>query len=93
MRVTKSVTAENQFSDTIELRGLFNISVSGTFVATIVVQRSFDGGSNWEDFKEYTTATEAVELAADAYPVNCQYRIGCKTSGFTSGTAVCILDQ
>ena len=28
----------------IELFGYFNFSLSGTFVGTVVVQRSFDGG-------------------------------------------------
>ena len=44
--VTKSVTAQNSYSDAFSPgAGGFNISVSGTWTATVLIQRSFDNGS------------------------------------------------
>ena len=42
--VEKEITAENTFSDGLYTEGGFNFSISGTFVATVTVQRSFDQG-------------------------------------------------
>jgi hypothetical protein len=46
--VTRAITAENQFTDSIRLSGLFDFSVAGTFSATVTVQRSYDN-STWRD--------------------------------------------
>jgi len=43
--VTKAVGAEDTFSDALSLRGDFSLSIAGTFVGTVTVQRSFDAGS------------------------------------------------
>ena len=43
--VTRSITAENQFTDAIKLSGPFDFSVAGTFVATVTVQRSYDNST------------------------------------------------
>ena len=45
--VTKAVGAENTFSDALSLRGDFSLSIAGTSVGTVTVQRSFDAGSSW----------------------------------------------
>lgn len=37
---TRTISASNQFTDAAELQGYFNVSVSGTFTATITAQRS-----------------------------------------------------
>jgi hypothetical protein len=53
------------------------ISVSGTFVATVKLQRK--DGSNWVDVKSYTSETvENLEGKGAVYRFNC--------SAFTSGT-------
>jgi len=78
---TKAISAENTFSDAVNLEGYFNISISGTFVATVTVQRSYDG-STWHDVDSWTAPSE--ETGFD--PEFCQYRIGVKTGGYTSGT-------
>ena len=85
----RSVTAQNQFSDGEVMRGNFNISISGTWSATIWVQRSFDN-STWLDVISYTANVETYRFEPEA---NVYYRIGCKTGGYTSGTAVVRLSQ
>jgi len=46
MAETATLIAQNTFSDTLSVSaGNFNFSVWGTFVATVTVQRTFDGGN------------------------------------------------
>jgi hypothetical protein len=78
---TKAISAENTFSDVVNLEGYFNISISGTFVATVTVQRSYDG-ITWHDVDSWTAPSEEVGFD----PEFRQYRIGVKTGGYTSGT-------
>jgi len=82
--VTKDITAENTFSDGLYVVGDFNLSISGTFVATVTVQRSFDQGSTWRDVDTFTAPIETA--GSDPEPV-VVYRAGVKTGDFTSGTA------
>ena len=84
--VTRSITAENQFTDSIKMSGPFDFSIAGTFVATVTVQRSYDN-STWRDVDTFTSATEEVGYQ----PEIAWYRAGVKTGGFTSGTAVVTL--
>ena len=84
--VTRSITAENQFTDSIKMSGPFDFSIAGTFVATVTVQRSYDN-STWRDVDTFNAATEEVGYQ----PEIAWYRAGVKTGGFTSGTAVVTL--
>lgn len=79
----KTIAAENTFSDAVRLIGHFNFSLSGTFSATVVVQRSVDG-STWADVDSFTAATEEVGYEPEVM----YYRAGVKTGGYTSGSAV-----
>lgn len=78
-----SIGAENTFTDSVRLEGYFNVSISGTFVATVFVQRSIDN-STWVDVNSFTAPFEGTGFD----PEIMYYRIGVKTGGFTSGTAV-----
>jgi len=80
---TADITAEDTFTTAARLEGYFNISISGTFVATVFVQRSIDN-STWVDVNSYTTPFEGTGFD----PEFMWYRIGVKTGGFTSGTVV-----
>jgi len=82
--VTKDVDAENTFSDGLYVVGDFNLSISGTFVGTVTVQRSFDQGSTWRDVDTFTAPIETA--GSDPEPV-VVYRAGIKTGEYTSGTA------
>lgn len=95
--VTASVTAENQFTNAIRVTGVdstrvFTITRSGTWVATVTLQRSFDSESGpWEDVTTYTTnATISYDDTLDNQII--WYRIGVKTGDFTSGTVALTLD-
>jgi len=82
--VTADITAQDTFTDTIEVRGHFNISISGTWAGTVTAQRSFDGGSTWLDVDTFTSNYEGVGFDAE----DTLYRLGIKTGDYTSGTAV-----
>ena len=94
--VTGSVTAENQFTNTIRVFGtgsnrIFTITRSGTWVATVTLQRSLTSTTGpWEDVTTYTTnATITYDDSFDNQTA--WYRIGVKTGGFTSGTVALTL--
>ena len=86
--ITASLTAENTFSNPIgradSVPGDIGIGVAGTFVGTLTVQRSLDGGVTWGDTA--TTATAPAQLSVTPVP-GALYRCGFKTGAFTSGTA------
>ena len=86
---TAAITAENTFTTGVKYTGHFNLSIWGTFVATVFVQRSFDGGTTWLDVASYTTAIEDYGFEQE----DAMYRIGVKTGGFTSGTVNVRLGQ
>jgi len=80
--VTKTIDAEDTFSDKINVMGNFDLSIAGTFDATVTVQRSFDAGVSWADVDTFTAPIETAGFD----PVSCNYRAGVKTGNFTSGT-------
>lgn len=93
-RVEVSATAENTFSNEIEITGTersFTIVRSGFGTATLTLQRSLGAPGTWVDVTTYTTnGTVAYDDGLDnqiAY-----YRIGVKTGEYTSGTIVASLE-
>ena len=86
---SKTITAGNSFTDPVKLTGFFNLSISGTFVATITVQRSFDNQVTWQDVDTFTAPTEDYGME----PEVCWYRAGVKSGDFTSGSIVVRLGQ
>ena len=83
--VTASITEEDTFSDPLSVRGLFDFSLSGTWTATVTLQRSFDDGTTWLDVAEYTSNVEEYGTQATGAV---KYRFGVKTGDFGSGTVV-----
>lgn len=82
-RTSVSAAAENTWSPAIQVVGSFNLSISGTFSATVTVQRSEDG-STWRNVDTWTAPSE--EVGYD--PILNYYRVGVATGDYTSGTAV-----
>jgi len=92
--VKEDLTAEDSFSTPVSVDGPFSkdrkltFTVSGTFVATVILQRSGDGGATWnDDVLSFTSPgsaewTEVADLGKTIY-----YRLGIKSGGYTSGTA------
>lgn len=92
LATSASVGAQNTFCEDAEFdfRRPFNLSVSGTWVGTVTLQRSFNNGSTWLDV--YTT-TSNVETLVEQAESGVLWRLGIKTGNYTSGTAVCRLSQ
>ena len=91
-RVTRTITASNQFTDPVKLSGYFNVSISGTWTGTITVQRSWDLGSTWLDVDSWTANIEEYGLEPEHTNV-VYYRIGAKTNALTNGSAILRLSQ
>ena len=82
---SKSITAQNTYSDPIAVVEYFNISLSGTWTGTVTLQRSFDNGSTWRDVATFDENTETIGMEPEAGVL---YRFGVKTGEFGSGTIV-----
>jgi hypothetical protein len=80
---TKTISAQNTFTDAVLTEGYFNLSISGTFAATVTVQRSWDA-STWYDIDTFTAPTQEVGFD----PEFTYYRAGVKTGAYTSGDVV-----
>lgn len=88
--VAASITAQNTFSDGIDLaRGTALFRLRGTWAATVHLQLS-DDGTNWDDVD-----SRAVNGAwvFDVPHAGLQYRFGVKTGNFTSGTVAGRISQ
>jgi hypothetical protein len=95
--VTRTVSAENTFSDPIRIVGVgeqrrFSIIVAGTFTATVTLQYSLNAPGSWVDVTPYTTATSTTHLDGQDNQV-IYYRIGVKTGDFTSGPVAVTLSH
>lgn len=99
--VTGTFTATGQsssFQPTIRDRswGQMNISASGTFVATVQIERSFDAGSNWFVCSSDGAGTAAAYTApfsvvAEENSNGAIYRLNC--TAYTSGTVTYRISQ
>lgn len=94
--VAGSFTGANQFTvSEIRVTGVgtaraFTITRSGTWSATVTLQRSLAEPGNWTDVATFTTnGTASYNDELDNQIV--YYRIGIKTGEYTSGTAVITL--
>jgi hypothetical protein len=77
-----NITAQNTFTDPVQLEGYFNLSMTGpTFSATTTVtaQRSVDNVT-WVDVDTFTAPSEEVGFE----PELMWYRVGVKTGEFTA---------
>ena len=82
MSVTKDITTENDFSDPLMVcAGYFSISVQGTFVGKVTLQKTYDE-TNWRDVEVFTSSGEHYGLE----PEGSKYRIGIKTGDYNSGS-------
>lgn len=96
--VTGSFTATGQsaaFQAVIRERsyGQFNIELRGTFVATVVLERSLDGGSNWVPVTTLGSGMSWTAPASETWEENergALYRLNCT---WTSGTVTYRLSQ
>lgn len=78
------INAANQFTPVISEVRMFDVSIfdNTSFSGTITLQRKRPGDTNWRDVKTYTAPVEETGQSSG----NWQYRIGCKTGQYTSGS-------
>lgn len=92
MNIVKEITAENQFTETIEAGSghlTLLIGDSSSFVGTVTVQvtTKTDDLVGWVDDEIYTG--EAVDIINNTNGV--KIRVGCKTGDYTSGSIKIVL--
>lgn len=86
-QVNKSFTAVGNGAEMLVRHGeYFEYSLSGTFVGTLLLQKTTDGGQNWETLLTKTAAANGKLLIENQGQSNCNVRWRC--SAYTSGTAV-----
>lgn len=88
-QVTASLTAQNTFTDPLEIRGDADLSASGITDSTVTVQRSFDG-TIWKDVEQFTADFEKMVTGSEQ---GVAYRIGIKTGDYGSDTVVCEISK
>lgn len=94
--VTSSLTGADQFTDPIRVAGIenqriFQVTLSGTWTATVTLQYSVGEVGSWVDVKTWTanTTSENYDDGLDNQII--YYRLGIKAGNYTSGTAVASL--
>jgi hypothetical protein len=90
--VSGSLSGEDQFTNTIRVTGVgaqrsFQISIAGTWTATVTLQYSVGEPGSWVDVVSWTAnATGPYNDTLDNQIIF--YRIGIKSGNYTSGTSV-----
>lgn len=92
--VTAAIEAEDTFTDWIKPKEVsciqdvnshfLNISIAGTWVGTVTLQRRFSASDSPRDVEDFTANSE--EALYD-HEERVEYRIGIKTDNYSSGTA------
>lgn len=90
--VAASVSAADAGTNSIRVTGvsgsrIFTINISGTFSATVTLQRSADN-SNWEDLSPTYSSVTSASYDDGFDNATLYYRLYIKTGNYTSGTAV-----
>ncbi len=93
LNISDSFTATGQSDENQAADGIFNLSISGTFVATIDLERSFDEKTTWVAVSSFSAVTEQTGEASVKNQVNSPvaYRLNC--TAYTSGTVNFALTQ
>ena len=91
-RRTASIGAQNTFSSAISLRKGGVLTLTGTWEATVSVQRYDEGTDAWVDVTNNSgtafTATANGTYSIAPAETGADYRFGIKTGNYTSGTVV-----
>jgi len=87
-----SIGAQNTFTTGILVpdTGYLSLSISGTWSATVTLQRRFNISGTWGSWMDVETFSANTEkIIANPMLVNqVQYRAGVKTGDYSSGTVV-----
>ncbi len=98
-KVSAALTGADQFTDDDSMRiigvantRIFDVDITGTWVATITLQRSIDETGAWVDVTTYTTNQDTTHDDGLDNQI-AFYRIGIKTGDYTSGTPTVTLES
>lgn len=89
-----AITANGQATPWQEFSGRFNLHLAGTFVATVILERSFDGGVTAAPCTNLGAAVSFTGPASEileAPETGVLYRLRC--TAFSSGTVQARLSQ
>ncbi len=94
--VSGSLSGGDQWSDYIRITGvgssrIFDISISGTWSGTLMLQKSVDDANSWVDATKYVGNTTTTYNDGKDNEIS-YYRIGFKAGDYVSGTASVSLD-
>jgi hypothetical protein len=82
--VVVSINGGNRYSNAVDAdAGKLSLVLRGTWVATVHLQRSDDGGVTWDDVAAFVT--NGVYVIEEALS-DVTYRVGVKTGNHASGT-------
>lgn len=89
--VTRDISAADVYTDPIRISGVssqrtFGVTIIGTWVGTVTLQRSIGAPGSWVDIANYTgnVSTSRTDTLDNQIVY---YRIGIKPSNYTSGSA------
>lgn len=93
--VTAALSGADQFTNTIRVSGVgaqrgFQLTITGTWVATVTLQYSVGEPGSWVDATSYTT-NQSLTYNDTFDNQIIYYRIGIKSAAYTSGTATATL--
>lgn len=94
--ISGSFTGTGTSDENYAADGDFNLSISltsGTFDATVALERSFDEKATWVTVEEFTAITEKTGTCSVKNPQGnpVAYRLNC--SAYVSGTIAFVLNQ
>ena len=83
-----TITSDNTFTEPIQVKydEYFDLSITGSFVATVTVQRRRVGEDAWRDVKQYIEADLPIEKTSNRIRHDWEFRVGVKSGDYTSGT-------
>lgn len=93
---TKAAASDDQYTDGIKVTGIgtsarqFRIDITGTFSATVTLQRSSGNENAYTDWQTYTSPT-SVNIYDAQDNQTWFYRLGVKSGNYTSGTVTMTL--
>lgn len=93
MAVDGTLTAAGP-GERASVRGGFNVSARGPFVATVLLERSFDGGSTWEPLTALGTLISFTGPFSEVFEEpedDVRYRLNC--TSYTSGPIIYRISQ
>jgi hypothetical protein len=83
-QLSGSFSALNQVTSLLKVKGKWNFVSRGTWTGTIQIQKSYDGGSTYIDFRSYSSAADKnFDVTGSEAEKNVGYRL--KMSAHTSG--------